>query len=168
MPERPTTFFSTSKQLSARATVPAFPSFRSGLTSMACGIATEFACKGVSVRYLNFDELLERAAVADSELTPPLPGPANIGYWPRDRAQVLVIDNLGPFLGTSSHQGGDGESEDRLKTWLGKVQTALSTRHTLWIMGKVGAETVREPTASDTAIGRFLGIDDPAWGWASL
>jgi len=137
----------------------------SGRTSIACGIGTEYAFRHISVRYLSFDDLTEFAATSDFELGKPAPGPANIGFWPWSSAQVLIIDNLGPLIAASERLQPLGHVGD-LSTWLThrlpNIREALSKRHTIWIMGEVGAKSQDELDRSAAAIGKFLGVDtDP-------
>src|SRR5215813_3748121 len=70
-----------------------------GRTELCSGIGTEFAFRNVTVRYLSFATLLEFAAARsqksgfcdDS-------GPPNIVYWSWSKAQVVIIDDIGPVL----------------------------------------------------------------------
>jgi len=134
----------------------------SGRTSIACGIGTEFAFRNISVRYLSFDDLTEFAETSDFEIGEPVPGPANIGFWPWSCAQVLIIDNLGPLLAASERVQPAGHIGD-LSAWLAhrlpNIRDALSKRHTIWILGEVGAKSQDELDGSAAAIGKFLGAD---------
>jgi hypothetical protein len=136
----------------------------SGRTSSACGIGTEFALRNVSVRYLSFSDLIEFAATANYELAPPPPGPANIGFWPWGSAQVLIIDNLGPLIassGVTDTLGGLQNLPAWLATWLPNIRDALRARHTVWILGEVGARSEAELSQSARAIAAFLGTTNP-------
>lgn len=135
-----------------------------GRTSLACGIGTEFAFRNVSVRYLSFSDLIEFAATANFELDPPLPGPANIGFWPWGSAQILIIDNLGPLLASSIMNDPQGELPHLaawLATWLPNIRDALRARHTVWILGETGARSEAELAQTARAIAAFLGTSDP-------
>jgi hypothetical protein len=136
----------------------------SGRTSVACGIGTEFAFGHASVRYLSFDDLIEFAATSDFETDPPLPGPANIGFWPWSRAQVLIIDNVGPIIAASDmvHKAGrDGALSAWLADRLPNIREALRSRHTIWILGEIGSGSADQLQRSADEIGRFLGVADP-------
>jgi hypothetical protein len=136
----------------------------SGRTSIACGIGTEFAFRGVSVRYLNFVDLIEFAATSNFELVPPLPGPANIGFWPWGQAQVLVIDNIGPLIdsfGTAKAPDGFNNLSQWLMGLLPNIRDALRDRHTIWILGEIGAGSQAELDRSANSIADFLGAASP-------
>ena len=71
---------------------------------------TEFAFLAKSVRYLSLDRLVEFAMASKPDAAPPIFcdewGPVNVRYWPWRQAQVLIIDDISPLLGsapTSDH-----------------------------------------------------------------
>ena len=108
-----------------------------GRSSMAAGIATEFAFKENKVRYLGFDALLEYAAHATDRLFPDDAGPVNISYWPWSEAQVAIIDGVGPFV--AAHRV-DGRADiQRFEMMLGNqlksVAPVLSRCHSVWVVG---------------------------------
>jgi len=109
----------------------------SGRSSMAAGIATEFAFKNSKVRYLGFDSLLECAAHAVGRNFPDDAGPVNISYWPWSEAQITIIDGVGPFA--SAHgPGGRAQIQSfelMLKNQLQSVAPVLSRCHTVWVVG---------------------------------
>ncbi len=109
----------------------------SGRTSMAAGIATEFAFKKNKVRYLGFDALLEYAAHATDRMFPDDTGPVNISYWPWSEAQVTILDGVGPFVaGRGPDRGADIQRfEMMLKNQLKSVASVLSRCHTVWVVG---------------------------------
>lgn len=136
----------------------------SGRTAMACSIGTEFAFKAASVRYLSLSDLIELAEEGDLELTPPPPGPSNIGYWPWSQAQVLIIDDIGPLVAYSRHIAANGPMlglNDVLEDSLGKVRSVLACRHSVWVLGTSDGGNVAEVEAAAAIIGKFLGIADP-------
>ena len=109
----------------------------SGRTSMATGIATEFAFKQHKVRYLSLDSLLEFAAHVSGNVYPNDSGPANISYWPWSEAQVVVIDGIGPIV--SVDEPGRNANFNRfqamLQNDLKSVAGVLGRCHTVWILG---------------------------------
>jgi hypothetical protein len=115
----------------------------SGRTSLATGIGTEFAFLGKSVRYLSLDRLVEFAMGSRPGTTPPVFsdewGPANVRYWPWRQAQVLIIDDISPLLGTA--WGGDDYTHFAalLEGPLGPISELIAVRHTVWILGDVGS-----------------------------
>src|SRR5688572_17769267 len=70
----------------------------SGRTEIGAGIGTEFAFRNVSVRYLSLATLLEFATRSDNPHFFDDIGPANLVYWPWTRAQVVIVDDIGPVL----------------------------------------------------------------------
>jgi hypothetical protein len=109
----------------------------SGRTSMAAGIATEFAFKQNKVRYLGLDCLLEFATNTTEHVFPDDAGPATISYWPWSQAQVVIIDGVGPFV--ASNEPGREANVARFKAMLqnelGTVAGALNRCHTVWVIG---------------------------------
>src|SRR5262245_56910712 len=114
----------------------------SGRTKIAAGIGTEFAFKRAMVRYVNFASLLESAA--RPPCVAPLPaldlaeehGPRNIGYWPWSKAQVLMIDDIGPMIAARS-PGGQADRkqfQEMLTKGLGAIAPLLGACHTVWVM----------------------------------
>jgi hypothetical protein len=114
----------------------------SGRTKLASGIGTEFAFKGKGVRYINMSLLLELAAtlaLRDSSGTvlDDL-GPKNVEYWPWARAQVLIIDDVGPAAISASGHSDHTRFQQLLTGLLYSVAPALAVRHTVWILGDLG------------------------------
>jgi hypothetical protein len=109
----------------------------SGRTSMAAGIATEFAFKQNKVRYLGLDCLLEFATNTTEHVFPDDVGPTTISYWPWSQAQVVIIDGVGPFV--ASNQPGREANVARFKAMLqnelGTVAGVLNRCHTVWVIG---------------------------------
>ena len=109
----------------------------SGRTSMAAGIATEFAFKKNKVRYLGLDALLEFATNTTAHVFPDDAGPATISYWPWSQAQVVIIDGIGPFV--ASNQPGREANvtlfKAMLQNELGTVAGVLNRCHTVWVIG---------------------------------
>ena len=136
----------------------------SGRTVMACSIGTEFAFKTESVRYLTFSDLIELAEANDLELTPPAPGPSNIGYWPWSQAQVLIIDDIGPLVENSHHGVAHGPTlglDKVLADCLGNIRAALACRHTVWLLGNSDDGNFADVEAAAATIAGFLGVADP-------
>jgi hypothetical protein len=106
----------------------------SGRTSMAAGIATEFAFKKTKVRYLGLDCLLEFATNTTAHVFPDDAGPATISYWPWSQAQVVIIDGIGPFV--ASNEPGREANVTRfmamLQNELGTIAGVLNRCHTVW------------------------------------
>ncbi len=112
----------------------------SGRTSLAAGIGTEFAFKKTKVRYLSLNTLLECAVrSSNSEFYDDM-GPENIRYWGWSEAQVVIIDDIGPFLGAAKgpDQGVDLEKFRQLiQHDLVKVKGVLGKCHTVWVTGSL-------------------------------
>ena len=109
----------------------------SGRTSMAAGIATEFAFKQNKVRYLGLDCLLEFATNTTAHVFPDDAGPTTISYWPWSQAQVVIIDRVGPLV-ASNDPGAEANVErfkKMLKNELGTVAGVLNRCHTVWVIG---------------------------------
>jgi hypothetical protein len=110
----------------------------SGRTEFAAAIGTEFAFRQVSVRYLSFSTLLE--FVARSQNPPDFfndTGPVNISYWPWSKAQVVIIDDIGPLLtsqGTANEHLVEG-FRFILAEQLTRARAVLAQCHTVWVIG---------------------------------
>lgn len=109
----------------------------SGRTSMAAGIATEFAFKNTKVRYLGLDCLLEFAVNSSGGSFPDDAGPTTISYWPWSQAQVVIIDGVGPFVAASetNREANFTRFETMLKSDLKNVAGVLKNCHTVWVLG---------------------------------
>lgn len=149
----------------ARQVVLAGP-IGSGRTSLAAGIGTEFAFRGRMVRYLGFDELLEFAT--GSTLTGSSPviaddsGPANVGYWPWCEAQVLIVDDVGPVIGRPDGTIDFTRFAAVLAGPLSKLATALSTRHTVWVLGDLqGVDATATLDKAATMLSQFCSGANP-------
>jgi hypothetical protein len=110
----------------------------SGRTDIALGIGTEFAFKGAMVRYVSIAALLEFAAqtpFGDDN------GPVNIDYWPWCRAQVLIIDDIGPMIAAYREAGRANldQLSEMLQTGLKPIAGLLAQRHTVWVVGDLRA-----------------------------
>jgi len=110
----------------------------SGRTPMVTGLGTDLAFKGYKVRYLSFDALVE----IDEQSRPDLPlppigtwGPKNIFYWPWFEAQVLLIDNVSPAIGTGMSHRTAPELGSALNQSLAMIRSHLQNRHTVWVFG---------------------------------
>jgi hypothetical protein len=140
----------------------------SGRTSLATGLGTEFAFKHVKVRYLGFDALLEFARAKTSTQLPKMyqDGPKNIGYWPWDQAQVLIIDDIGPVIDSPDDGEADPDHFSQLLTkQLSHIAPELSNRHTVWIFGNLGtrshATAPRKIDQIADLIAKFCQTGDP-------
>lgn len=138
----------------------------SGRTSLATGIGTEFAFKANAARYLSFDKLLEFSVTTRREGSVVTyaddPGPRNIGYWPWAQAQALIIDDIGPVVGSQHGSGSLTAFKQLLDRELSHIQPELTLRHTVWVIGDLDgleAESVPEQNLQDYAqvIGAFCG-----------
>jgi hypothetical protein len=109
----------------------------SGRTSMAAGIATEFAFTNNKVRYLSFDSLTEFAATATSFPYPDDLGPTTISYWRWSEAQVVVIDDVGPMIAAQEPQRKANlvRFTALLNGELQSIAPALKQSHTIWVIG---------------------------------
>lgn len=109
----------------------------SGRSALAAGIGTEFAFRKAAVRYLSLGALLEFAAA--TRTAPPPPefgdefGPPNIRYWGWPRAQVLVIDDVGPIIAAQNDD--PGQFKSLLETKLAPIAAWLARCHTVWVIG---------------------------------
>jgi hypothetical protein len=117
----------------------------SGRTSLACGIGTEFAFRNATVRYLSFDDLLEFAAASNMTVIPPIlhddEGPCTIKYWEWNRAQILIIDDIGPALTADGPEQGAARFRMLLAGPLKPIAGELAKRHTVWIFGDLGSSS---------------------------
>jgi hypothetical protein len=134
----------------------------SGRTPVAAGIGTEFAFKNASVRYLGLHNLLEFAAEAPGSPFGDDPGPANINYWPWRTAQIVIIDDVGPFIGVPAED--DAANIERFKRLLNRLEplaAALAKCHTVWVVGDLdpASNQASGPFLNDLAreIGKFCG-----------
>jgi hypothetical protein len=108
----------------------------SGRTAIAAGIGTEFAFKNASVRYLGLDNLLEFAAEPPGSQLADSPGPVNIGYWPWRQAQIVIIDDIGPFIGIQAQDKDQAlEQFKKILDGLRAAAPALRRSHTVWVVG---------------------------------
>ena len=133
----------------------------SGRTRLAASLGTEHAFRGRSVRYLAFSELVELAHAGDLETDGPAPGPANIGYWRWGLAQVLIIDDIGPFLGALPGRDGQEAIRGQLDRWLKPVQQALGARDTIWLVSAADTDPESHLADQAAALGAFLGRREP-------
>jgi hypothetical protein len=109
----------------------------SGRTELCAGIGTEFAFRRATVRYLSFATLLEFAARSQNSDFFDDSGPANIAYWAWSKAQVVIIDDIGPVL-TPIMQNRDDQVpglRQVLYGHLGTVRAVLARCHTVWVIG---------------------------------
>jgi len=123
-------------------------------TQLAAGIGTEFAFKNAKVRYLSFDNLVE-FAVADSDDE----GPSNIRYWPWKKAQVVIIDDIGPLLRADpdATKVNLTRFEAMLRHELAPMANVLNRCHTIWVIGDLSpaggaAPVVATPAAALAAV----------------
>jgi hypothetical protein len=110
----------------------------SGRTEFAVAIGTEFAFRQASVRYLSFSTLLE--FVVRSQNSKDFfndIGPSNISFWPWSKAQVLIIDDIGPLLTAQGSAHDDLVDLFRrvLDARLIGVRAVLARCHTVWVIG---------------------------------
>ena len=120
----------------------------SGRTSMAAGIATEFAFRNNKVRYLSLDLLVEFAVAARAEH--PFPddfGPTTISYWPWSEAQVLIIDDVGPMIASNEpqRQANLARFIGILNSELASIGAILKQCHSVWVVGDLRPPFAREP-----------------------
>lgn len=109
----------------------------SGRTSMAAGIATEFAFKNHKVRYLSLDNLLEFAVNSTADGFPNDSGPTTIGYWPWSQSELVIIDGIGPLLAVDEpgRDANFARFKAMLQNNLGAAAPALKQCHTVWVLG---------------------------------
>jgi hypothetical protein len=124
----------------------------SGRTEFAAAIGTEFAFRQAKVRYLSFSTLLE--FVARSKNSPDFfndIGPSNISYWPWSKAQVVIIDDIGPLLKSQapSHEHPVKRFQHVLDDQLITARAVLAECHTVWVIGDLrGAGQVTDGAAA--------------------
>lgn len=133
----------------------------SGRTRLAASYGTEHAFRGRSVRYLAFSQLVELARAGDLEIDGPPPGPANIGYWRWSQAQVLIIDDIGPFLGDIPGQDTREALNDLLDRRLAPVKAAIRARDTVWLVSAGGIDPQHHLEAQAAALAQFLESEPP-------
>jgi hypothetical protein len=130
---------------------------RSGRTDFACGIGTEFAFKAATVRYLSFSHLLEFVA---SKPNPPYAddtGPWNLIYWEWSRAQVIIIDDVGPVIAAQAPNPILQLElfNTLLQIRLRPIAHVLTACHTVWVIGDLtgsGQTAVKGSTLNDFAL----------------
>jgi len=66
-------------------------------------------------------------------------GPVNVRYWPWRQAEVLIIDDISPLLGTAPDADHYTHFAALLDGPLRSIGGLLSTRHTVWVLGDVGS-----------------------------
>jgi len=108
----------------------------SGRTEFCAGIGTEFAFRDSTVRYMSFPTLLEFAARSQGSAFDDA-GPPNIAYWRWSKAQVLIIDDIGPVLTPTAQRPDDQVAQFRqvLDEHLSSIRAVLAQRHTVWVIG---------------------------------
>jgi hypothetical protein len=130
----------------------------SGRTSFAAGIGTELAFQKAKVRYLTFNSLLEFAAhqpeFGDDA------GPRNVNYWRWSKAQVVIIDDLGPLIAAQDQQANLDKFQQLLESKLANVAPVLAKCFTVWVIGDLrpkGHTTITGETLDQfaRAIARF-------------
>lgn len=145
---QPTMEDEDAKQLQSLITSPAPPDrapyqiviggpIGSGRTQLSAGIGTELAFKPITVRYLTFTTLLEFAARSRNPYFSDDSGPANITYWSWSTAQAVIIDDIGPLLGSKAQAYDELVRQFRqiLSEQLGTVRSVLKRCHTVWVIG---------------------------------
>ncbi len=125
----------------------------SGRTEFAAAIGTEFAFRQATVRYLSFSTLLE--FVARSKNSPDFfndIGPSNISYWPWSKAQVVIIDDVGPLLTSpaATHEHLVNQLRHVFDDQLIAARAVLARCHTVWVLGDLrGAGQITDGAALD-------------------
>lgn len=110
----------------------------SGRTEFCAGIGTEFAFRkpAAKVRYLSLSALLEFAAQSAHPKFFDDGGPANIAYWEWSRAQVVIIDDIGPLLAAKAHgQSNHLQEFGQVLKQLSNIGAVLQQCHTVWVIG---------------------------------
>lgn len=103
----------------------------SGRTQLAAGIGTEFAFRGRKVRYLTFEKFKELL-----ENNTQYSGPRNINYWPWEKSQILIIDDVTPYADEErKYDETMHQFTSQLKNHHRPNLTPLSHCHTVWILG---------------------------------
>jgi hypothetical protein len=128
----------------------------SGRSSLATGIGTEFAFRNAKVRYLSFAALLEFSMAIDKLRESKFPedsGPKNIRYWAWNEAQVLIIDDIGPVIGSQHAKTWIDQFRSLLALELYPIAEIVARCHTVWILGnRSGNQTTLTP---DVALAPF-------------
>ena len=131
----------------------------SGRTEFAAAIGTEFAFKLASVRYLSFATLLEFMARSENsaDFFDDI-GPANISYWSWSKAQVVIIDDIGPLLTSQGHTHDSLVEVFRyvLNEQLIRAREVLSQCHTIWVIGDL--REAGEIANGSAELDRFGGV----------
>jgi hypothetical protein len=129
----------------------------SGRTRLASSIGTEHAFRNRTVRYMPFSVLADTAAARNANAGQT--GPSNINYWSWTEAQVLIVDDIGPFLTVTAQ---DGETLDQalgrlLETLLGPIRQPIALRSTVWLVGELSGSSRASLGDVAKALGVFLG-----------
>jgi hypothetical protein len=134
----------------------------SGRTSLAAGIGTEFAFKGIKVRYVSFDTLLEFAVGPTRDDH----GPWNIQYWPWDQAQVVIVDNIGPLISNQRREQSELVEQFReyLEHDLKSAAPVFRKCHSIWVIGDLSDPNATAMTSETLEqlgqmIGSYCGSD---------
>jgi hypothetical protein len=127
----------------------------SGRTEICAGLGTEFAFKAAAVRYLTLGALLEFIARSGEADFFDDTGPANIAYWPWSRAQVVIIDDIGPLLiAKSSMRDAHVEQFGQiLDNELRAIRDVLAKCHTVWVIGDPRRDG--QPGSDDELLDQF-------------
>jgi hypothetical protein len=133
----------------------------SGRTRLASSIGTEHAFKSRSVRYMPFGVLADCGAACDFGWGQQ--GPSNINYWSWSQSQVLIVDDIGPFLDATARPGETLQEtlERLLETLLGPIREQIGLRSTVWLVGEVGASANAHLGDLAGALGAFLKAPEP-------
>jgi hypothetical protein len=135
----------------------------SGRTAVAAGIGTEFAFKNAMVRYIGLDRLREIVAGRNLPDFPDDSGPSNIGYWPWTKAQVLIVDNIGPFMRMEKRS--EAANLNVFKALLQEISPmapVFAKCHSIWVVGDLNPQptaihgNVLNELASE--VGKFCGV----------
>jgi hypothetical protein len=102
-----------------------------GKTSLSCGIATEAAFGGLKVRYTTFDKLAQMAHDDEDDS-----GPKNIGYWPWQDSQLLVIDDIDASDVRRDKYLSLKEFKYILGQDFGKNADCVGRRMSVWVLGQ--------------------------------
>jgi hypothetical protein len=130
----------------------------SGRTSMAAGIATEFAFKNNKVRYLGLDCLLEFAVNSTGGFYPDDAGPTTISFWPWSQAQVVIIDGVGPLVAANEpNREADSKRFDAmLQNDLKNIAGVLKNCHTVWVLADLTPPPPRNQLGAE--LGEFAKV----------
>jgi hypothetical protein len=107
----------------------------SGRTELCAGIGTEFAFRHATVRYLSLATLLEFAARSEPSEFFDDEGPKNIAYWSWSKAQVVIIDDIGPLLAPAAPPYSPIGNLRQVLTQLHPISGVLARCHTVWVIG---------------------------------